>query len=128
MTFSYPVLGPDAFVVESLKEHVKRNQNRKRINKDVTVESLTKDVFQRLGFTPELAISRSRRQYIARGRRLVAWLWVECLGRPQVMAAEGLRVRGGAISTMLRRMRAERISKEDAALIDTVMNEKNLEV
>jgi hypothetical protein len=41
-----------------------------------------------------------------------------------VMAAEGLRVRGGAISIMLRKMRSEGISEEDGALMNTVL--KNL--
>ena len=37
------------------------------------------------------------------------------------MAAEGMRVRGGAISIMSRRMRAEKMPEEDAALMDTVL-------
>ena len=120
LTLSYPILGPDSFVVEALKEQVRRHKDRSRIKGDVSVSRLIHTVFESLGLSPELACSRSRRQDVAHGRALVAWLWVERLGRPQVMVAEGLRVKSAAVSMMLRKMRTKFPSKEDEKLMQSV--------
>jgi putative transposase len=122
-TLSYPIIGPDAFLVESLKEHVKQQQTRQRVSSNVTVELLIRLVFGELALPPELATSRSRRRDIALGRALVAWIWVEQLGRPQVMVAEGLKVRSAAISIMLRKLRMEEMSTEKSAVIELVLKE-----
>ena len=120
VTLSYPILGPDSFIVESLKEQVRRHNNPSRVKSDVTVERLTQSVFTALGLPPELAWSRSRRRDVAHGRALVAWLWVERLGRPQVMVAEGLKVKSAAVSIMIRKMRVEKPMKSDEELMQSV--------
>jgi len=127
VSLSYPVLGPDSFVVESLKEQVRRHRDRTIVKNDVTVERLIEKVFEAMGLAPELARSRSRRPDIARGRALVAWLWVERLGRPQVMAAEGLMVKRAAISIMLRKMRIKKPTKSEMVLMDSVMEKITVE-
>jgi putative transposase len=121
VTLSYPILGPDSFVVESLKQQVIRHRDRVRAKSELTVEEVTHAVFEALGLAPELACSRSRSQDIAHGRALVAWLWAERLGRPQVMVAEALRVKSAAVSIMLRKLRGEKPSVSDVVLMDTVI-------
>ena len=81
VSLSYPVLGPDSFVVESLKEQVRRHRDRTTVKNDVTVERLIEKVFEAMGLAPELARSRSRRPDIARGRAPVAWLWGGAIGQ-----------------------------------------------
>jgi hypothetical protein len=50
----------------------------------------------------------------------VAWLWVEGLGRPQVMVAEGLKVKSAAVSIMIRIMRIAMPSEADEKLMQSV--------
>jgi hypothetical protein len=72
---SYAVLGPDAFVVQSLKEQVRRHKDTRRLaDSEVDIMSITEAVFESLGLDSELARTRTRRSDIARGRALVAWL------------------------------------------------------
>jgi hypothetical protein len=57
LTLSYPVLGPDLFVVDYLKEQVRRHNDRARVKSDVTVSRLIHAVFETLGLPLELACS-----------------------------------------------------------------------
>jgi REP-associated tyrosine transposase len=118
---SYPVLGPDEFVVSVLKNQAQKNQNnRKFIAVGDVIPRLIKEVFGLLGLDSGLARKRIRTAKVAKGRALVAWIWVEILGRPQVMVAEGLNVRSTAVSGMIAKLRREGFSKEEAKMIDTV--------
>ena len=122
-TFSYPVIGPDAFVRDALKQQAKKHHEHQQVSKKISVEEITERVFYHLDLSPELAVSRSRRKDIALGRALVSWIWVERLGRPQIMVAEGLNFRGAAISIMIKKLRGQKLSPEHAALIESVLCE-----
>jgi hypothetical protein len=73
-------------------------------------------VFGALRLDPKLARKRIKPSNVARGRALAAWLWVECLGRPLVMAADGLGVRPNTISGMLAQLRREGFEKKEQRL------------
>lgn len=120
---SYPVLGPDEFVVNALKEQVQRHKERRRTVTSDTgmgIEMMIREVFEALGLDPALARKRIKPSNVARGRALVAWLWVERMGRPQVSVAEGLGVRPNTVSGMLAMLRRDGLKKKEQQLLDTV--------
>ena len=119
---SYPVLGPDEFIVNALKEQVRRYRERKRgFGRDIAVDDVVKVVFEAMGLDPRLAQMRIKPSNVARGRALAAWLWVERLGRPQVMVADGLGVRPNTISGMLAQLRREGLEKKEQRLLEKVV-------
>ena len=118
---SYPVLGPDEFVINALKQQVKRHRDRKQgFAREIGIDDVTKAVFETLGLDPELARRRIKPAGVARGRSLSAWIWVERLGRPQVMAADALGVRPNTISGMLSQLRKEGFDKNEQENIDRI--------
>jgi len=119
---SYPVLGPDSFVVSALKEQVYRHRARQgRRTEEVGVEKIVELVFEGLGLSPELAGKRVKQGKVSQARALVAWCWVEKMGRPQVIAAQGMRVRPNTVSKALTKLRREGLKKEEEALLDGVL-------
>jgi len=119
---SYPVLGPDDFVVETLREQVRRHRDTQRsVRIEIGVDELSRRVFTALGIDPGLSRSRSRSSEVSRGRALVAWLWVERMGRPQVSVADGLGVRASAVSRMLGKLKREGPAADENALLDGVL-------
>jgi REP element-mobilizing transposase RayT len=118
---SYPVLGPDDFVLSALKEQVPRHRDkRRRFLKELDVDEVINAVFEALDIDPDLARKRVKPSNVSRGRALAAWLWVERMGRLQVMVADAMCVRRTAVSGMLSKLRRDGLSSEDKALVDTV--------
>jgi hypothetical protein len=78
-------------------------------------------VFVALGLAPKLARKRIKPGNVARARALVSWLWVEKMGRPQVVAAEGLGVRPTTVAKMLTKLRRSGLSKEEEQIVDDVL-------
>jgi REP element-mobilizing transposase RayT len=118
---SYPVLGPDEFVVNALKEQVRRHRERKTgFAREISVDDVVEAVFEGMGLDPQLARMRIKPSNVARGRALAAWLWVDRLGRPQVMAADGLGVRPNTISGMLSQLRRDGIDRSEHRLLEKV--------
>jgi hypothetical protein len=106
VALSYPVLGPDSFIMSALKEQVHRHNSR-QVGRtgELGVERIIERVFVAMGLDPNLARKRIKPGNVARARALVAWLWVEKMGRPQVVAAEGLGVRPNGVTKMLTKLR-----------------------
>jgi len=119
---SSPVLGPDDFVREALKEQVVRHTGQcLSASVDLSVEELTRRVFEKLGIELGLARSRSRRSDVARGRALVVWLWVELLGRTQISVADGLRLRPNSVSDMLGKLKRTGFGSREEELLDGIL-------
>jgi REP element-mobilizing transposase RayT len=119
---SYPVVGPDDFVVEALREQVRRREaQHKRVSCELGVENLIKEVFERQQIDPALAGKRNRQKKVARARALAAWLWSERMGRAQVMIADALSVRASAVSRMLASLRAGGLKAEEEQLLEAVL-------
>jgi hypothetical protein len=114
-------LGPDAFVVSALKEQVHRHSTRQvGRTRELGVEIIER-VSVALGLDPKLARKRIKPGNVARARALVSWLWVEKMGRPQVVAAEGLGVRPTTVAKMLTKLRRAGLSKEEEQIVDDVL-------
>lgn len=105
---SYPVPGPDEFVLSAMKEQVRRHAGQKISG---TIEGGAKavitEVFERLNLDPRTATQRIRPNDVSRARALSAWLWVERMGRPQLAIAEGFRLSTSAVGKMLKNLREE---------------------
>jgi hypothetical protein len=74
-----------------------------------------------LGLDPNFARKRIKPGDVARARALVSWLWVEKMGRPQVIAAEGLGVRPTTVTKMLTKLRQTGLSKEEEQILDDIL-------
>lgn len=120
---SYPVLGPDDFVVNALKGQAARHRERQQLDiAKVDAKTLVRTMFEALGLDPALARKRVKTSKVARGRALVCWTWVERFGWPQVSICEALGVRPCTVSSMLSAMRRDGMSQEEADLITEVSN------
>jgi predicted transcriptional regulator len=119
---SYPVLGPDDFVVSSLKEQVQRHNGNKLSGAiDGGVKAVIHEVFECLGLDPRTATKRFRPADVARARALAAWLWVERMGRSQITIADGFELSTSAVGKMLRNLREEEPSKEEENMLNGIL-------
>lgn len=121
VALSYPILGPDEFVVSSLKQQVNKHRDKERsLRSEAGPNDVVIAVFESLGIAPELAWKRVKPSNVSRGRALAAWFWVETMGRPQVMIADAMSVRRTAVSKMLSNYRKNGLSKDDRAVLKKV--------
>ena len=119
---SYPVLGPDDFVVSSIKEQVRRHRDRHRIDmKKINFEVLTDAVFQAMDLNSSAARQRTRERKISRARGLVTWLWVNRLGGAQAEAAAWFGVSPTAVTLMLSKLRANGLTEEEEETLNDVL-------
>jgi REP element-mobilizing transposase RayT len=118
---SYPILGPDEFVVSALREQVRRHRDRRRIGAEGgEFNRLTRIVFEDLDLDPELASKRVRARKVARGRALAAYLWVERLGGPQGIVASEFGVSPAAVTLMLTKLRRDGLGNREEELIQEI--------
>jgi putative transposase len=120
---SYPVLGPDEFVLSSLKEHVHQHGDRQvSKSKGVSAEQVIKAVFKSLSLEPGLARSKTKTTPVSRGRALSAWLWVERMGRPQIVMADALNLSPEAVTMMLSRLRRKGLTLGEKQRLTRIFN------
>ena len=118
---SYPVLGPDAFVVNATKGQAQRQQDRLRIDAHrASAEALVKAVFEANKLEPGLAKKRVRSQSVARCRALAAWIWVELFGWPIVEVAEEVGVRPCSVSVMMTKLRREGLTRKETLQVNRI--------
>ena len=121
VTLSYPVLGPDDFLVTVLTQQAKKHQGRKMAQTMVTsAKPIVTAVFEELGLEPALAFKRIKPTNVAHGRALVAWIWTEMMGRPQVSVADALHLRPASITKMLTKLRSEGLTRRDKVIVNRV--------
>ena len=120
---SYPVLGPDEFVIAALKEQIHQHGDRQRSReKDVTADEVVRAVFNSLSLDPSLAASRTQISPVSRARALSAWIWVERLGRSQAVLADTLNLSPASVAMMLRRLRREGLTLGEKQRITRIVN------
>ena len=119
---SYPVLGPDDFVLSALKEQVHRHGARSQSKrKEITAEAVVNAVFKSLSLEPALACHKTKIAAVSRGRALASWLWVERLGQAQVVMADALNVSPGAVAMMLSRLRQAGLKKSEKQRLNGIL-------
>ena len=108
-------------MVSAIKQQVRKHRDKERSRRSTVEEKdVITAVFKTLGIAPELALKRVKPSNVSRGRSLVAWLWVEQMGRPQVMIADAMSVRRTAVSKMLSKLRREGLNKDDELVLKEV--------
>lgn len=121
MELSCPVIGPDDFVMSALQQQVGKHREREQTRTHVTdAAQVIVAMFEYFNLDPDLAWKRVKPKPVSRARALSAWLWVEKMGRPQVMVADAMGVRRPAISKMLAQLRREGLNSENSKAVDTV--------
>ena len=121
IALSYPVLGPDEFVVDALKAQRQKFVDYSNLGK-FDADEVVCDVFSASGVEISLAKKRGKTSRVAKARALAAWIWVEKMGRAQVEIAEALGIRPCTVSAVLTAMRRDGIKDEDCRTVDDVMN------
>ncbi|MBN2340612.1 MAG: transposase [Deltaproteobacteria bacterium] len=123
VTFSYPVLGPDAFVRSAMKEQVATQQGRLGISvKSISIAEVTATIFNELAIRPQLAFCRGCSHRVSRGRALASWVWVEQLGQRQVDLASVFNVRPATISCALSKIRREGMTESEKTAVENAMS------
>jgi putative transposase len=119
---SYPVLGPDEFVLSALKDQVHRHGERSRsIRKELTAEAVVRAVFKSMSLDPALASQATKVSAVSRGRALAALLWVEKLGNAQVVMADAMNLSFGAVAMMLNRLRKKGLTRGEKQLLARIL-------
>lgn len=120
---SYPILGPDEFVLSALKEQVHRLGDRRLSQqKDVSAEEVIEAVFQSLSLEPSLARQKNKTTLVSKARALSAWLWVERLGRSQIEMADAMNLSAGAVSMMVSRQRRKGLTRGEKQRTTRIVN------
>lgn len=120
---SYPVIGPDTFVLDAYREQVKRHQTRKEgMRLDLGVDEVINAVCDELDLDATELRGRSRRMPVAQARAMASWIWSHQLGLPQVELAEELHVRSATVSMLLGKLRRKGLSPEENELAERILN------
>ena len=126
---SYPILGPDEFVLSALKEQVHRHADRQLgTNTDLCAEEVLKTVFQSLSLDPYLASQKNKTSLVSKARALSAWLWVERLGRSQIAMADAMNLSSGAVAMMVSRLRRKGLTRGEKQRITRIVNKLTAEI
>ncbi len=121
--FSYPILGPDSFIVEAFGKQKEHNDSRAQFqNSQIGAMDLLGSVCQICDLKREDVLGRSRARGISRARRLTAWIWCEHLFYSQVDIAELFSLKPSAISQMLGKMRKDGREDEEKQTIELILN------
>lgn len=98
------VLGTGAFV-EDLLRQVERDARREGLDRprQVDLATLARRIAKSLGVPAEMLLGRTRVREATRARRILAYVWVEHLGRPASDLARSLEQTRGNISLAAKR-------------------------
>jgi len=118
---SYPVLGPDEFILRVFGEQVRANEDGARFsNVDIGALDVLRAVCDETGVEGEMVLGRSRCADAVRCRKLTSWVWCERLGRSQATVADMFGLQPNAVSQMLKRMMASASGVESDAIMSIV--------
>ena len=119
---SVPVLGPDGFVLEALRDQAAAHQKRNAsAAAGLTAGEAVAAVFSAFGLEPGLAANPERRSELARARAVAAYLWSVRLGKPQTELADALRRTKAAITGMLERIRQTPLDDRERRIVDGIL-------
>jgi hypothetical protein len=118
---STPVLGPDEFVKNAYSGEVAKQRERLSVGGEVGIGEVCGTVCAALGIESALLSMRTRARPVSRARALVAWLWVERLGRPQVALCEEFHVGSSGVARMLDGLRRKGASEEESRILNETL-------
>jgi predicted transcriptional regulator/REP element-mobilizing transposase RayT len=119
---SYPVLGPDEFIVNTFGEQEQANEDTLQfLNQPLGAMDILMAVCEELDLKTKAVLGRSRLRQLARARRLVAWLWVDRFGRQQMPIADLFGIKPAAVTQMLRKMRTEQDQRKESEIIEKII-------
>jgi len=119
---SYPVLGPDDFILDVYGRQKQENSDREQFP-DVSIGAMDvlEAVCRETGLDKEQLLGSSRSRAVSRGRKLTAWIWCERFGKPQVDIADMFGVKPAAVSRMMRDMRNKKVAGIDDEMVKRVL-------
>jgi REP-associated tyrosine transposase len=119
---SYPVLGPDEFIINAFGKQEKANEDVLQFrNQPLGAMDVLLSVCEELELKTEVVLGKSRQRRLARARRLTAWLWVDRLGHPQITIADLFGINPSAVTLMLRKMQNNEIQEEESGAIEQIL-------
>ena len=119
---SYPVLGPDEFILSVFGKQEKKNIDRSQFsNVSIGAMDVLHAVCEETGLKKDDLLGKSRLRHLTRGRKLVASVWCERLGKPQAPITDMFGVRASAVSQWLRSMRASVNKEQEKDIIENVL-------
>jgi hypothetical protein len=100
---SYPVLGPDEFILKVFGRQQDENKDDRVFRGiDVGAMDIVRLVCKEQGLDVLDMLGRNRSRRVTFGRKMVAYVWCELLRKPQVTLAELFGMNPSSISKMLR--------------------------
>ena len=123
---SYPILGPDNFIVEAFGKQEERNEDLRHSRRsklgalDVLISAC-----QECGVKQKDALGRTRVRKITRVRRLTAWIWCERFSRPQSDIVALFSLAPTSVSEMIGAMRKDGREEEERETIERIV--KNIQ-
>ncbi len=119
---SYPVLGPDEFIIQAFGKQARSNEDREQFARvSIGAADVLHAVCAEIGLDRELLLSKSRIKTAVRGRKLVAWIWCTRLGRPQTSVADLFDTRPHAVTQILSRIRSEDWIRKEADTVERIV-------
>ena len=120
---SYPVLGPDSFIVEAFGQQKQHNDDLAQFrNAPIGAMDVLLSVCQECELEPTAVLGRRRNRHISRARMLTAWIWSDRFFRPQVDIAELLSLRPASVSIMIGKMRKGERAEQERLAIERIIS------
>lgn len=117
------ICGPVDFcscVFNTNKKKTDKKAKQKGAEDRPSLEDVLEVVCDELNLDKQLLLAKTSISPTVRGRRFVAWIWCEQMGKKQVDVAALFRVRHHAVSYWLKTTRAKEMTPEDLKIVQQI--------